>query len=66
MELIPVIVELVNGVGFPVSVCVALFWSNRETTKQHVSVIREFREIIQENTETLKILSDRVERNRND
>lgn len=58
--IISAIAELINGVGFPVAVCVALFWNNRETTKQHHEVLKEFRTVIQENTETLKILSERV------
>ena len=58
--LIQVITDLINGVGFPVAVCIALFWSNHETAKNHVKIIREFKEVLKENTEALKTLSDKV------
>lgn len=60
MGLIQVITDLINGVGFPVAVCIALFWSNHETSKNHVKIIREFKEVLKENTEALKTLSDKV------
>lgn len=58
--LIQLITELVNGVGFPVAVCIALFWSNHETSKNHVKIIREFKEVLKENTEALQQLSQKV------
>lgn len=55
------IVELINGVGFPIAVSVALFFNSRENSKNFGKIIEEFRITIHENTETLKKLSASIE-----
>lgn len=56
------IVELINGVGFPIAVCIALFWFNRETIKEQQKLLIEFKDIIRDNSEVMRDLVDEIKR----
>ena len=56
------IVELINGVGFPIAVCIALFWFNRETIREKQKLLVELKDIIRDNTEVMKDLIDEFKR----
>lgn len=56
------IVDLINGVGFPIAVCVALFWFNRETIKEQQKLLIEFKDIIRDNSEVMRDLVDEIKR----
>ena len=57
-----VIVDLINGVGFPIAVCIALFWFNRETIKEQQKLLIEFKDIIRDNSEVMRDLVDEIKR----
>lgn len=60
-------VELINVVGFPVAVCIALFYVIREMSKNHKETILEFKNSIDQNTKALNDLTQTMGRgNRND
>lgn len=50
------IVELINVVGFPITVSIALFWYNREIMKDNKETETEFRQTINQNTEVMREL----------
>ena len=56
------IVELINGVGFPIAVCIALFWFNRDTIREQQKLLVELKDIIRDNTEVMKDLIDEFKR----
>lgn len=56
------IVDLINGVGFPIAVCIALFWFNRETIKEQQKLLIEFKDIIRDNSEVMRDLLDEIKR----
>lgn len=56
------IVDLINGVGFPITVCIALFWFNRETIKEQQKLLIEFKDIIRDNSEVMRDLVDEIKR----
>ena len=56
------IVDLINGVGFPLAVCIALFWFNRETIKEQQKLLIEFKDIIRDNSEVMRDLVDEIKR----
>lgn len=58
------IVDLINGVGFPIAVCIALFWFNRETIKEQQKLLIELKDIIRDNSEVMKDLVDEIKRNK--
>ena len=55
------IIELINGVGFPIAVCVALFWLNKSSIEKQTVILSELKEIIRSNTEIIKDLTDKIE-----
>ena len=56
------VVELINGVGFPIAVCIALFWFNRDTIREQQKLLVELKDIIRDNTEVMKDLIDEFKR----
>ena len=63
MELnLSAIVDLINGVGFPIAVCIALFWFNRDTIREQQKLLIELKDIIRDNSEVMKDLIDEIRR----
>ena len=55
------ITELINNVGFPIAVSVALFYQLMKTNE----LVREFQSTIIQNTETIERLGDIIDRKEN-
>lgn len=53
--------ELVNMMGFPIAACIALFWANRESTKYHREMLKDFRNIIEQNTKAINRILDKMD-----
>lgn len=49
-------IEVVNVVGFPIAVCIALFWFNTQMIKDNRLTEAEFRATLQANTEVMREL----------
>lgn len=63
MELdLSAIVDLINGVGFPIAACIALFWFNRETIKEQQKLLIEFKDIIRDNSDVMRDLVYEIKR----
>ena len=56
------IVELINGLGFPIAVCIALFWFNMVTIRDQQKLLIELKDIIRYNSEVMKDLIDEIKR----
>lgn len=56
------VTELINGVGFPIAVCIALFWFNRDTIREQQKLLIELKDIIRDNSEVMKDLVDEIKR----
>lgn len=56
-------VELINVVGFPIAVCIALFWFNRELIIANRQTENEFRIALQQNTEVMRELVGIIKEN---
>lgn len=54
--------ELINVVGFPIAVCMALFYIIREMSKNHKETILEFKSSVDLNTAALNQLINKIER----
>lgn len=57
---LPIITEFINGVGFPIAVCIALFWSNHKNSENQAKILNEFKEILHANTIALERLGEKV------
>jgi len=47
-------VEIINNLGFPIAVCIALFWLYREMLKNQTQLLSEFKDTIRDNTEMMR------------
>lgn len=56
-------VEIVNSVGFPIAVCVALFYQNNKINENYKEMLGTMDKTIENNTLALKELSIRLENN---
>lgn len=54
--------ELINVVGFPIAVCIALFYIIREMSKNHKDTILEFKRSVDQNTVALNQLINKIDR----
>lgn len=54
--------ELINIVGFPIAVCMALFYIIREMSKNHKETILEFKRSVDQNTIALNQLINKIDR----
>ena len=55
------LIKFINGVGFPIVVCVALFWSNQTSVNAQQVLLAEFKETIRNNTDALNALSNKID-----
>ena len=59
---IETIIQLINGVGFPIAVSIVLFFQNGKQDERHDKQMRELTKVIENNTLTLKELCLRLEK----
>ncbi len=57
------IIQLINGVGFPIAVSIVLFYQNWKQDERYDKQMRELTKVIENNTLTLKELCVRLENN---
>lgn len=57
------IVQLINGVGFPIAVSIALFYQNVKQAERYDVQMKELTKVIENNTLTLTELNLRLEKN---
>ena len=48
------LMELINVLGFPIAVCIALFYINREMMLQQQKLLTEFQNTVRDNTEMMR------------
>lgn len=56
------VIALINGVGFPIAMCIALFWLNNFTLKAQQQALNELRDSIQNNTNATNNLANSIKR----
>lgn len=54
-------IQLINGVGFPIAVSVALFYTNMKQDERYSILTKELQEVINNNTRTLAELSHKID-----
>lgn len=60
---IDTIIQLINGVGFPIAVSIVLFYQNGKQDERYDEQMKELTRVIENNTLTLKELCLRLENN---
>ena len=56
------LIDLINSVGFPIAVSIALFWINLQTIKEQHKLLIDFKDIIRDNSEVMRDLVDEIKR----
>ena len=56
------IVNFISNVGFPIVVSFALFQQINKTNEMYLNVIRDFRNVLENNTQSLQELSKAIDR----
>lgn len=62
MEWLTQVVTVVKDLGFPIAVCVAMFWLNYKQTEQHKEEMAKLTDALNNNTIALTELKDRMEK----
>ena len=60
------IINVISNVGFPIAVSIALFYQMTKTNEMYVELLRDFQEVINNNTQSINLLNDTVEDLQND
>ena len=60
------IINVINNVGFPIAVSIALFYQMAKTNETYIAMLRDFQEVINNNTQSINLLNDTVEDLQND
>lgn len=56
------IVAFINGVGFPIAICVYLLWYNKSTIEKQQNLLIELKDIIRDNSEVMRDIVDEIKR----
>ena len=52
-----IIIQFINGVGFPIAVSIALFYQNNKQDERYQELIKDLQRVINANTKTLSELN---------
>lgn len=56
-----VFVDIVSNVGFPIAVSIALFYQMGKTSETYLGLLRDFQEVINNNTKSIDLLNNTVQ-----
>lgn len=62
MEILETVATLVKDLGFPIAVCIAMFWLNNKQTEQHKEEMTKVTEALNNNTLALVELKDKLDK----
>lgn len=60
------ILDIVSNLGFPIAVSVALFYQMNKTNETYVKLLRDFQDVISNNTRSIDLLNATVHELKND
>ena len=58
---IDIIMQIISTVGFPIAMCILIFFRMKQETENHIAEIRMFRETLNENTTILAQLKQLID-----
>ena len=58
--------EVISNVGFPIAVSIALFIQMTKTNDKYLDLLRDFKHIVENNTESIEMLNVTVEQLKED
>ena len=60
------ILDIVSNLGFPIAVSVALFYQMNKTNETYIGLLRDFQNVISNNTQSINLLNVTVQELKND
>ena len=60
------ILDVVSNLGFPIAVSVALFYQMNKTNETYIGLLRDFQQVISNNTQSVNLLNATVHELKND
>ena len=58
--------NLISNVGFPIAVSIALFYQISKTNETYLNLLRDFQDVIANNTKSVELLNATIERLKRD
>lgn len=58
--------DIISNVGFPIAVSIALFIQMTKTNDKYLDLLRDFKHIVENNTESIEMLNGTVEQLKED
>lgn len=55
------VIQLVGSLGFPIAMCILIFWFLMKETESHKEEVNMLRDVIAKNTEALIELKDKLQ-----
>lgn len=62
MDTLQTIINLIKDLGFPIAVCIAMFWLNNKQVEQHKEEMAKVTDALNNNTLALTELRDRLDK----
>lgn len=61
MDTLQTVINLIKDLGFPIAVCIAMFWLNNKQVEQHKEEMAKVTDALNNNTLALTELRDRLD-----
>ena len=61
MDTLQTVINLIKDLGFPIAVCIAMFWLNNKQVEQHKEEMTKVTDALNNNTLALTELRDRLD-----
>lgn len=62
MDALQTVINLIKDLGFPIAVCIAMFWLNNKQVEQHKEEMSKVTDALNNNTLALTELRDRLDK----
>lgn len=62
MDTLQTVINLIKDLGFPIAVCIAMFWLNNKQVEQHKEEMAKVTDALNNNTLALTELRDRLDK----
>ena len=62
MDTLHTVINLLTDLGFPIAVCIAMFWLNNKQVEQHKEEMSKVTDALNNNTLALTELRDRLDK----
>ena len=62
MDTLQNVINLIKDLGFPIAVCIAMFWLNNKQVEQHKEEMAKVTDALNNNTLALTELRDRLDK----